>query len=191
MRCFVGIQLPRRLSRDLAEACDTIRTTDERWQGEKWTTPPNLHLTLGFLGAVAEADIPELEERLGSVFAASQPFTLPFRRLSAHPNPRRCSMIWADFLDPSDRCSTIANGIADIAGGPDSIANNRHFLPHVTLARARHVKPLDVAALRCAAETIAGDSRVMSVLCAKLFSSTLTRHGPVYEVLRTWPLSGV
>lgn len=189
MRCFVGIGLSDSLAENLTNACETIARTDERWRDEKWTAPANLHITLAFLGSVPDSDVAMLEERLGHLFANQPPCELSFRRLTAVPNTRRCSMVWAEFLDPSGVCEQLAAGAAAVGAEFGARAETRRFVPHVTLVRSRRTKPLDPHALERGALPLADGSPVMSVLSATLFSSTLTRHGPVYEALRTWPLS--
>lgn len=189
MRCFVGIEVPEWLSIELSDACAEIRVADESWRGEKWTLPANLHVTLAFLGSIPDPDVAALEEKLGLLMATQPTCELPLLRLAAIPNARRCSMVWAEFLDPSGRCGELAAGVSAVGAEFGSVADERPFRAHVTLARARRKKPLHPGALQRATESTAHGSPVMSVLSATLFSSTLTRQGPVYQALRTWPLN--
>jgi len=189
MRCFVGIGLSDSLVEHLTNVCEAIRSTDERWREEKWTAPANLHVTLAFFGSVPDSDVVMLEERLGRMLSSQRPCELPFRRLAAVPNTRSCSMVWAEFLDPSGVCTQIAAGAGAVGAEFGARAETRRFVPHVTLVRSRRAKSLDPRALETGALPSADGPPVMSVLSATLFSSTLTRHGPVHEALQTWPLS--
>lgn len=131
-----------------------------------------------------------LSLRLGSILAASHPFPLPFFRLSARPGTRRSSMIWAEFRDPSGDCEALAATISNVPEslGLDLGVTMRAFKPHVTLARARRPRPLQASALQAGSHAVSAGARTMSVLSATLFTSTLTRHGPIYDALKTWPL---
>ena len=189
MRCFVGIGVSDSLAEYLADVCEAIRFANERWRDEKWTAPTNLHMTLAFFGPVLDSDVATLEERLGLLLSDQPSCELPFRRLTAVPNARRCSMVWAEFLDPSGACAELAASVSAVGAEFGAHTETRHFVPHVTLARSRRTKWLDLGPLERGGSPRLEGSPVMSVLSATLFSSTLTRRGPVYETLRTWPLS--
>jgi len=189
MRCFVGIGLSDSLAGCLTNACEKIRTTDESWRDEKWTAPANLHVTLAFFGSILDSDVILLADRLGVLFSDQTPCELPFQQLRAVPNTRRCSMVWAEFLDPSGACAQLAAGVSAVGAEFGTPHEKRPFVPHVTLVRSRRAKPLDPGALERGASRLTEGAPAMSVLSATLFSSTLTRRGPEYDVVQTWLLS--
>ncbi len=90
--------------------------------------------------------------------------------------------------------AAIATAVSDAAAAFGVSPENRPFVPHVTLVRARRPRALDPIALDAAsasARSALGQKRVMSVVQATLYKSTLTRAGAVYESLAEIPIGGL
>src|SRR5690348_4241579 len=64
MRLFTAIELPEQVRGTLSE---WARQWKLRYRGASWVRPENFHVTLKFLGEVAEADVPALCEKLKGV----------------------------------------------------------------------------------------------------------------------------
>lgn len=189
VRTFVGIPLPEQFSTALVDSCARIAEADPSWRGEKWVAKDNLHVTLRFIGNVAEDRIAELAHAIaGETGAMASEFALPLSGLKAVTSLRRARMLWATFLDPTGQCAALAAGIEraslPFGGEPDT----RAFTPHVTLVRARTPHALSEDAFEAGEHALSQAPDVMSVAQVRLFSSTLKPDGPVYEVLRSYPL---
>jgi 2'-5' RNA ligase len=162
---------------------------DPGWAGEKWVPPEVMHLTLRFLGDVDSKSV----SAFSAVFAAKalgiEPFGVRFTGLHAAPRAARASMIWATVADDTGRCRALA-AAADAAAASIGVPQASHaFRPHITLARARHSRRLLPGTLDDVQLAEELDRRpAMSVLSATLFSSTLTRTGPVHEPLAEFVL---
>lgn len=176
------MELPAPARNVLSAACTALRDIDPSWAGEKWVSAESIHITLRFLG---ELD-PLLAERISLDYAravtAIEPFLLDLTELVAVPRPGRSSMIWARVADSTGRCQELAEVAERISRKVGLAPESRPFVPHVTLVRTRHIRPVTTATLEAAA-TQSGLvlAQAMSVLSATLFSSTLTPAGPVYE----------
>jgi 2'-5' RNA ligase len=190
MRCFVGIPLPAETRRALCCVGDAIRRADAGWRAEKWVAENNLHVTVAFLGEVAEESGSALADAIELEVQGVAAFDLPFGRLSAVPNERHARMLWARYQDPEGACAGLAAGVARACAPLGIALEDRPFRAHVTLARARRTRTLlreGVVAAQAAANAIPA---IMSVRSATLFSSTLTKAGPRYESLRSWRFPG-
>jgi 2'-5' RNA ligase len=93
-------------------------------------------------------------------------------------------MLWGTFLDPDGACSALASDLDAVCLEFGAQPDDREFRPHATLVRARSPKPVAQAALDEAARALVGVPNVVSVVSFTLFSSTLTREGAIYSVLR-------
>jgi len=78
MRLFIGLPIPS----DLAQALARLTRAIELPKG-RWTAPENIHLTLVFLGEVAEPTLPHIERELSELKFA--PFQLKLTSLNTFP----------------------------------------------------------------------------------------------------------
>lgn len=182
MRTFVGIELDDDMRGFLARVREAVCTADLAWCGDKWTAEENLHVTVKFLGELTESGVTGLARSLRLGLAALEPFDL---RLSepAHavPNVRRATMLWATLADIDGSAALLASIVGDAAALQGVAPDARDFRPHITLVRARRPRPFRPSErLHLSSMEPVG---LVSVGAVSLFRSTLTKHGPVYEVL--------
>ena len=71
MRLFLGLPIPHELAQTLTRLTQGIELPKGRW-----TAPENIHLTLVFLGEVAEPTLPHIEQELSKLNFASFPLKL-------------------------------------------------------------------------------------------------------------------
>lgn len=190
VRCFVGIPLPADMRRALVLASDAIRSQDAAWRNEKWVAESNLHVTLVFIGSIAENRVPALCDAVAEAVNSSSVFELVRSGIRAVPGARRCRMMWAAFDDPDLGCTALADALVEATVPFGAEHPEREFRAHATLVRARRPRPAGEGALAAANALLGGLPTSMSVRSATLFASTLTPAGPVYEELGAWELLG-
>jgi len=186
MRCFVGIELDPATRSALLAVCDALRHADTAWAGEKWVRAENLHVTVAFLGEVDEWEVPRLAEAIGARLAEQTAFELPFTGLHAVPGQRRASMLWAAYGDPETRATALAREIEAVCELWGRTPEERKFKAHVTLVRARRPRAVANAVMALLEEPPVTVPALLSVPSATLYSSTLTKAGPLYRTLATW-----
>src|SRR5689334_9753681 len=99
----------------------------------RWVRAENLHVTLKFLGEVAEGKIDAIRGALGKI-RSDKPVALEFRGLGFFPNERHPRVFWAG-MEASPNLKTLA---ADIESAMEKLGvprEKREFSPHLTLAR--------------------------------------------------------
>jgi 2'-5' RNA ligase len=182
MRLFVAIQLPDDVRRHLRETQSaTADALDPQRKLVAWTPADNFHLTLKFLGEVAAAQMPALLELLPS-HAAVAPFSLRIGSPLLFPSEGRARIVAVTLLDQVDRAGSLADAL-DAACAPAGIAReNRPWLPHITIGRAKHRLPR-----RQTPEMEPGPAFVVNSL--HLMSSDLRPTGPVYRVVAELPFT--
>ncbi len=200
MRAFVAITLPDATRAALAAASAAFRDAAPEWAGEKWVPEQNLHVTLQFIGELADEAAPAALDALELACAPLRPFTLSVNDVVARPAGRRARMLWARFADGFEPARQLAAGVSDaLAEAIGLEPEKRAYAPHVTLVRFRVPRRppehgiaaanavLDSSAPSCG--TSGGASPLfVSVRRVTLMSSRLSRSGPAYEEVASVPL---
>jgi len=150
----------------------------------KWVRPENIHLSLKFLGDVA--DTPELELREALQRAAGtgpepRPLTLQITGFGVFPDYHRPRVLWAG-VTPDPGLELLQHGVEQAFGPLGFPTEARAFRPHVTLGRAaRDARPRDFKGVE---GILAGTDfdKTVTVAEVDLMQSTLKPDGPVYQV---------
>lgn len=175
-RTFIALQIDRRCRAALAAAA---RTLDVPGAKIRFVAEDNIHVTLNFLGDVADADLAEVSRLASQAAAGVAPFDFGVRGIVCVPPDRRVRMIWAGVADPTGRLVELYDRLAAALATQAGRKDDRPFRPHVTLARVKFVK--DPRRLRDAAGPLAGkDFGTQHAESLVVYTSLLTPAGPVY-----------
>lgn len=186
-RAFVAIDLDDALRDALVGACDAVRSAAPGWAGEKWVPAGNLHVTVRFLGDVADEAVTPLGDAIAEAVAGTAAFALRVSGIRAVPSVRSARMLWADLAGDAGAADSLAAAVERAVAPYSPTEEPRPFRAHVTLVRARRTRYVPAEAI-AAAEALLGDVvAALSVARVTLYSSTLTGKGPVYEALRIFP----
>ncbi|HTP34209.1 MAG TPA: RNA 2',3'-cyclic phosphodiesterase [Candidatus Acidoferrales bacterium] len=180
MRLFTALDLPPEVVANLEEVLLRLKPAARI----QWSRPENLHITIKFIGELAE-------ERLGKLRAALEAvprrgaIAVQVRRVGFFPNPHAPRNFWCGIEAPGLDVLATENDSAAAAVGVER--ETRPFSPHLTLARVKDRLPLQP--LR---EAIAGlPSLEFGAFEARsffLYRSTLKPGGSVYTKLAEFPL---
>ena len=170
MRLFVAVWP----SPEVAGVLESIARPED--PSVRWTTPDQWHVTLRFLGEMAEDDVPSLVRALDAV--RSQ----PPRRATMGPATARLGR--HVLMVPVAGLDDLGQAVSDASRAFGSAPDDRPFTGHLTLARGRggHAVP---AAL--AGQPAAGSWPVTEVA---LVRSHLGPAGACYETLAVIALDG-
>ncbi len=184
MRLFVAVNLPEALRDTLWAAGEPARRGSPP---VRWVRPDGIHVTLKFLGEVAEDRLGEMRAALGRAADGLRPFDLVVEGGGVFPDPARPRVFWAGIV-PGPQLELLQHAvereIAPLGFPPEA----RPFRPHLTLGRAE--RGADAAGLRRAAERIAGVRFAGSALVetVDLMRSTVSRDGASYDAVHRQPL---
>lgn len=166
VRLFLSIPVPV----DLSQATEPFQG-----DGFRPVPPGSWHLTVRFLGAAETAEVIAAMDG----FTAS-PMGARFDGAGAFPDAKKARVVWVGVQ---------ADGLADVAadarGRLEGIGqeDRKAFMPHVTLGRCK--RPRDV---RAALRDVPLPRDGFRLDRVDLMASELTPEGPVYSVVRSWPL---
>lgn len=185
MRLFIAIRPPEPALDEIEAATRPLRSA---WPGLRWTGREDWHLTLAFLGEVADPVLPELRRRLERAAGRHARLELSVRGAGAFPSAGRAQVLWAGIGGQDETLDSLSRLADSVAAGarrakappPDT---RRRYRPHLTLARCK--VPADARPLVAALAQFAGSRWTAADI--HLISSQPGGQ-PRYAGQGTWPL---
>lgn len=187
LRTFVAVEINGPIR---ARAGELIAALGGTSATVKWVEPHQLHLTLKFLGEVHQREIAQVCQAVARGAAEVASFELEVRGAGAFPNAARPRTVWLGAGAGAEQMVVLHDHIEAALAELGYREEHRRFQTHLTIGRLRGGGP-GIAEL---GELLQQHADVpigrTSVQKATVFCSTLTRDGPIYEVLGTARLGG-
>jgi 2'-5' RNA ligase len=147
-----------------------------------------LHLTIAFLGEIAEERLPLVTAAAESAAALHRPLTLRIAKGGTFGTPRRPRVLWLGVSGAVDALTSLRRDLEQaLAVSAGYTPEDGPFEPHLTLARSRD--PRGDPALEACAQAIAevdfGETRIGELL---VYKSDLGPKGTRYTALARAPL---
>src|SRR6056297_1554623 len=99
LRTFVAIELDENTVQHLESAVSILNRSDAK---VKWVPPPNMHLSLSFLGDAPAEKIDEIEMALDLVAEKYQPFKFTVAGVGTFGRRNSPRVIWAGIQNASE-----------------------------------------------------------------------------------------
>ena len=179
VRAFVAVFPPPEVREALLRAARELPVDGE----VRWVRPANVHLTLKFLGDVAEADLSRVTEALETVRESHEPFEVTPSGFGAFPSARRARIFWAGIGEGSERLRALAHDVEASLEPLGFEREDRPYTPHLTLGRARG-RPATLGADESPAGREAGLH--FSVRRMELVKSVLGGSGAAYSTVAAY-----
>lgn len=190
MRLFVGIDLEPQLAASLEEDAAALRSSLHRTCPRlpaRWVSRANLHLTLVFIGHVADAEVPVLKSSLGPPFEV-RPFELRVEGFGTFPASGPLRVIWMGVVAGMRELSLVHSEITARLAREGHAAEARPYAPHLTIARVKDARGPSAQAARDVARKARGRGGSTRVEEVTLFQSHQSSAGSVYDRLLRIPL---
>lgn len=185
-RAFLALDLDEPLRNALIQAAQSLAGCGAKLRP---VGLDNLHVTLQFLGDVADDLLAQALPLAAEAAAGVEPFDFHVTGLASMPPRGQLRMVWANVTDPTGRMQQLQERLASALGGLGLRQEERSFHPHITLVRIKFAD--NPARLRQAVEPFAQkDFGAQYAEQLTAYSSTLTPTGPVYAPLARAPLGG-
>ena len=172
MRLFIGLPVPVELARSLLRTAQTMQL-----QGPRWTAPEKAHLTLVFLGEVAEERLPSIKQEINRLNVTR--LSLRITSLGSFP---RSGILFAE-VDPAPGLLGLQKQVAERMAHCGFAPEARPYRPHITLARLR--SPLRLGKIQL--PRINRATHILRVDEVNLYRSHLSSKGSSYEILASKP----
>jgi len=187
MRCFIAVDLDGKIKRRLTALQQMLcRKAEIKKSDVKWVRPESMHMTLKFLGEVADkkiVDVCKITEKIASQYKA---FEVDIESVGFFGG-KSARVLWVGTGAGGENLCRLQKDLEQqlaLAGWPKE---NRKFSGHLTLCRIKNFK----AGTRLAelsedyrdykAGTISADS-------ISVYQSQLTPAGAIYTVLANYKL---
>lgn len=138
MRAFVAVFPPPEVQKALVEAARVLPPNAFRL-----TAPERVHLTLKFLGEVLPEDLSRLARALEPVARHAEPFDACTSALGVFPSERRARILWSGIGEGATDLVALAHTVDSLLEPEGFAREERPFVPHLTLGRARRPTPFD------------------------------------------------
>ncbi len=180
MRLFVALDLSDSVRAAIVKFSEELRV---EFPSARWARNEGIHVTLKFIGEVQDERIPQIDNSLSMVNAAT-PVEMNFRRAGFFPDERRPRVFWIG-IDGTPNLAEIAEQIEAHLEPLGIARESREFKPHLTLARISESHGIEK--LRDALRRM-GPIEFGSVCTNEmhLYRSELGRGGAKYTRLKTF-----
>jgi RNA 2',3'-cyclic 3'-phosphodiesterase len=188
LRLFIGIELDEAVRDSAAAIANSLRRHLGRRVDARWVPASNLHITLWFIGNVADDRTDEILRGL------DRPFTIPvfdthIAGLGAFPPSGAPRVFWLGVQSGAEQLAGLHSGLSERLLPLGFEPERRAYSAHLTIARVKEVrrgKP--DADLRASLRAVAADAGTCRIAAVTVFRSHLSPKGATYEALLRVPL---
>jgi 2'-5' RNA ligase len=132
IRAFIAVDLDDPV---IEKVCNVVEILKPRITEIRWLRKENLHLTLKFLGNIAESQVEPITAALRHPLGLFSPCTISAKGLGVFPDFRRPKILWVGLTGDQlvQLAAEIESALMPIGFTPE----NRAFTPHLTIGRWR------------------------------------------------------
>jgi 2'-5' RNA ligase len=180
IRTFIAIELPPEIKEAMVGVQAELRKSDA---DVGWVRPEGVHLTLKFLGDVADKKVLELGDALAEGLKGETPFILQAKGVGTFPTPKSPRVVWLGVEGEVARLSALADKVEEVCASLKFPKESRPFKAHLTLGRVKSPRGRGqlVKTLENFKDADLGEFKADAVSVMK---SELKRTGAVYTEMR-------
>ncbi|PUA31516.1 MAG: 2'-5' RNA ligase [Candidatus Terraquivivens tikiterensis] len=178
IRCFIAVEVSEP---SIVEKVSAVQSRLESTGADiKLVEHDNLHLTLWFLGEIAEPRLRQVMEAMRKV--RFNKFSINLRGIGYFPGGGRINVIWIGVEDPSGSLKSIHSQLVRLLEPIGFKPEDREFTPHLTICRVKSVRDKSrlVSTIKDVESMEFGSQPVEKLYLKR---SVLTPKGPIYSNL--------
>jgi 2'-5' RNA ligase len=185
-RLFLALDLEEQV---LTRLRDVVQALDPVCDGARWVKPEAMHLTIKFFGVMPLSEVPGIGTGVSRVLERRTAFSGEVCGIGGFPSFERPRVLWAGMRDEEMHIQSFGEELLEELETQGYGAEDRRFVPHITLARFKRRAPLNLTAVSRILPDYGthsfGETFFDRVV---LYSSELTPDGPIYRVVNSWDL---
>ena len=178
MRLFVAIELSEAVRKSLVATQTNLK---RKCPNVRWTSTEQLHLTVKFLGEVADKDVPAVCDAVLQAAAKSAPFRMQTGACGCFPARGEVRIVWVQAEESGGHLINAAKEVEAHLEPLGFPPENRPFAAHITIGRAREDRSR--GELRKAVEAFGGKIVEQDVSSLVVMSSVPSAQGSTYTVV--------
>ncbi len=183
VRAFVALPLPEATLRTIGKLQLELATA---LPGVRWVKSETIHLTLAFLGDIAEDSLEKLGSSMLSIGGLQPPVTATFSGVGAFPSRGRPRVVWLG-LDGGNTLNQLHGALMTELHTLQLPIDDRPFVPHLTLGRSRKPTPGAGRILESFSDRDCGSAQLNRLV---LYESRLGPQGALHLPRHTVSLTG-
>lgn len=134
IRSFIAIDLPP----EVQVALDTLSRELQKTRAPiSWVKPDRIHLTLKFLGDIAQEQVAQIESTMERVAAAFSPFKLRPVGCGAFPTIKQMRVVWVGLRGDGELLGNLQKQVEAAVAPLGFEPEGRPFRAHLTLGRVK------------------------------------------------------
>ncbi len=188
LRTFIAVEISPEIRSSALRLIERLRIAPAK---VTWTKAANLHYTLKFLGDVAAEKTAAICKAVQEAVTPFSPIDIVAAHAGAFPSAGHPRTLWLGVSEGAEPLELLFQAVERTLEPLGFPKEHRRFTAHLTLGRVRESTP---AAVHQLAELLRKhadfDAGAMTIDSVTVFSSTLGRDGPSYEVLSRAELQG-
>lgn len=181
MRLFVATDLPHALLEKITEIESEFRKVTNSM---RWVRPSSMHLTLKFLGDVAESRVTWIDAHLRAIHV--EPFQVNYYGVGFFPNARVPRVLSVSVS--SEALEDLAHKVEERMVELGFLGEKRQFRPHLTMARIGRDNQINHFLIETVARYADRKFGVYATDRFYLFHSILRTDGAEHQKLFEYPL---
>jgi len=187
IRAFIAINLDPEIRGYLSSLQQNLNL-DAAKVKVNWVEEKNLHLTLKFLGNISPSQIELIEIELKKITSQYPSFFIKLLpEIGVFPSYKMPRVIWVGIKEGAAELTEIYNLVETRLYKKGFPRESKNFSTHITLGRVKYLKDKD--SLIRSLKSIHLDSFSQKVKSIELMESKLTPQGPLYGIIRQYPLA--
>lgn len=179
MRTFIAIEINKVIQDEIEIVQKELESLD---LDAKMADVNNIHLTLKFLGETETGKIENIKNILNKICEGAAAFSMQCCGLGVFPSLPKARVVWIGINKGKEQVINLADNIDNETEKLGFKKELRSFTPHITIARLKSSQNIHKieSKLEKFGNKEFGDITVDKI---DLIKSTLTIHGPIYELL--------
>jgi 2'-5' RNA ligase len=185
MRVFVALSLDDEIKQKMLRVQRCIDTTRAK---VRWSTSDQLHLTLKFIGDVADAKVTPICQAVSRAAQTAESFEIEIVKTGCFPLNGSPRIIWVGGDEPTGTLTTVVQRLEEELFALGIAKETRTFSVHFTIGRVKSDDSRGRLRESVAACTFEPGRQIIRELV--LYQSTLARSGAQYAAIGKAPLKG-
>jgi 2'-5' RNA ligase len=188
MRLFVAWSIPESCHPALERAVSDLKSLAlSSGTKVRWSSPNQWHITVAFLGEVAENRLTVIKESVAAASSGFLSFPIELKGFGCFPPRGNSKVVWSGVDHGSTELSEMAVQVQARLSAVGFQFEKRKFVAHLTLGRIE--RSGKERAWREALTPLSTTIPEMRCDNLSLYQSQLTPSGPRYTILQRFPLT--
>lgn len=176
---FLAILLPNEVKTSLSEWANRLQEFPFNYK--EWVHEKDFHITLKFLGGVADKQLVELNQKLIKGTSDLTPFTIKGDNIGTFGSPKEPRVLWAG-VSADETLFQTQSLVDQICFESGFTKENRPYRPHITIAKKWRGGTIDIEAFPSLPAEFFESWTVSSFVLYQIHPS----KKPKYEVVATY-----